>query len=265
LSCGEAGVFAGDGFVESLVFVVGFVGVQYSGAAPVLDGGGVHAEVVGDLGGGEQSVGAESARTSFSSSAWVMGCVPSALAPDTHSRSPVATILKPARSSARETAANWVTTLPSTTRSRVSNPRWRSKAFYSATDFPASAQTLVPSGAKARAHANIAAIELLGRLRAAGRPAAPAEQRVLAVWSGWGAVPEAFDRRDNRFTAERDRLRELLSREEYQRAEASMPSTSTRNPVGPATKNSLRPNSDCGTPSPTSASFPATVRLWSAL
>ena len=88
--------------------------------------------------------------------------------------------------------------LPSTPRSRVSNPRWRSKALYSATDFPASAQTLVPSGAKARAHANSAAIELLGRLRAAGLPATPAEQRVLAAWSGWGAVPEAFDCRDDR-------------------------------------------------------------------
>ena len=55
-----------------------------------------------------------------------------------------------------------------------------------------------------------------------GRPATPAEQRVPAAWSGWGAVPEAFDRRDDRFTAERDRLRELLSREEYQRAEASI-------------------------------------------
>ena len=52
----------------------------------------------------------------------------------------------------------------------------------SATDFPASAQTLVPSGAKARA--NIAAIELLGRLRAVRRPTTPAEQRVLAAWSG---------------------------------------------------------------------------------
>jgi hypothetical protein len=78
----------------------------------------------------------------------------------------------------------------------------------------------VPSGAKARA--NIAAIELLGRLRAVRRPATPAEQRMLAAWSGWGAVPEAFDCRDDRFTAERDRLRELLSREEYQRAEASI-------------------------------------------
>jgi hypothetical protein len=79
------------------------------------------------------------------------------------------------------------------------------ESVYSATDFPPSVQILVPSGAKARAGANIAAIELLGRLRAAGRPATPAEQRVLAAWSGWGAVPEAYDRRDDRFTAERDR------------------------------------------------------------
>jgi len=55
-----------------------------------------------------------------------------------------------------------------------------------------------------RARVNIAAIELLGELRAR-RPATPAEQRVLAAWSGWGAVPEAFDRRDDRFAAERDR------------------------------------------------------------
>jgi hypothetical protein len=108
--------------------------------------------------------------------------------------------------------------LPSTTRSRVSNPRSRSKALYSATDFPASAQTLPPSGAKARA--NIAAIELLGRLRAVRRPATPAEQRVLAAWSGWVPCP----RRSTAATtgSPRDRLRELLSREEYQRAEASI-------------------------------------------
>jgi hypothetical protein len=90
----------------------------------------------------------------------------------------------------------------------------------------------VPSGAKVRA--NIAAIELLGRLRAVRRPAAPAEQRVLAAWSGWGAVPEAFDCRDDRFTAERDRLRELLSREEYQRAEASILSDRAHPVFGPS-------------------------------
>lgn len=95
-------------------------------------------------------------------------------------------------------------------------------AFYSATDFAVSTETLVPSGAKARARANIAAIETLHRLRAADRPASAAEQRVLAAWSGWGAVPEVFDPRNDTFTAERDQLRSLLTRDEYSRAEASV-------------------------------------------
>ncbi|MGV7254596.1 helicase [Mycobacterium kansasii] len=80
----------------------------------------------------------------------------------------------------------------------------------------------MPSGAKARARANIAAIETLHQLGAAERPATTAEQRVLAAWSGWGAVPEVFDPRDERFTEEREHLRGLLTRDEYKRAEASI-------------------------------------------
>jgi hypothetical protein len=90
------------------------------------------------------------------------------------------------------------------------------------TDFPASTDTLVPSGAKARVRANIAAIELLEKLRAADRPAAADEQAVLAAWSGWGAVPAVFDQRSDSFAAERQRLRELLSDDQYRQAEASV-------------------------------------------
>jgi len=96
------------------------------------------------------------------------------------------------------------------------------EAFGSAADYPASIDTLVPSGAKARTQANIAAIQLLARLRQAGRPATPAEQRVLAAWSGWGAVPEVFDAHNERFAPERDQLRQLLSRDQYRHAEASI-------------------------------------------
>ena len=92
----------------------------------------------------------------------------------------------------------------------------------SATDLPASTEVLVPSGSKARARANIAAIELVTRLRAAQRPATRSEQRVLAAWSGWGAVPEVFDTRNDDFAAERERLRELLTRDQYRHAEASI-------------------------------------------
>ena len=57
----------------------------------------------------------------------------------------------------------------------------------------------VPSGAKARVQANIAALKLLTALQEAGRPASRDEQLSLAAWSGWGAVPEVFDKRDDRF------------------------------------------------------------------
>ncbi|WP_236746804.1 class I SAM-dependent methyltransferase, partial [Mycobacteroides abscessus] len=81
---------------------------------------------------------------------------------------------------------------------------------------------LVPSGAKARARANIAAIETLLMLRLAQRPATLAEQKTLAAWSGWGAIPGVFDSREDSFAVERQRLQELLSADEYRRAEASI-------------------------------------------
>ncbi|GAB5008967.1 hypothetical protein MAHJHV63_34050 [Mycobacterium avium subsp. hominissuis] len=94
--------------------------------------------------------------------------------------------------------------------------------FGTPTDFSASRDTLVPSGAKARVRANIAALELLDTLRAAQRPATPAEQRVLAAWSGWGAVPQVFDTRNSDFADERARLAAMLGRDEYRQAQASI-------------------------------------------
>ena len=94
--------------------------------------------------------------------------------------------------------------------------------FRSTADFPASTDVLVPSGAKARARANLAAIELVHTLRDAGRPATLPEQRVLAAWSGWGAIPQIFDPRAEDFTAERAQLAGLLTPEQYRRAQASI-------------------------------------------
>lgn len=94
--------------------------------------------------------------------------------------------------------------------------------FGSPTDFPATTEPLVPSGTKARVQANISAIELVHTLNAAGRPATLPEQRILASWSGWGACPEVFDSRTQSFTPERQRLRELLTDEQYRHAEASI-------------------------------------------
>ena len=53
--------------------------------------------------------------------------------------------------------------------------------------------SVVPSGQVARARANLAALATLRTLQDQARAANPAEQEVLAGWSGWGALPGIFD------------------------------------------------------------------------
>ena len=89
----------------------------------------------------------------------------------------------------------------------------RLRAFFAVRGYP---------DANARARANIAAIELVHTLRAAQRSATLPEQRTLAGWSGWGAIPQVFDPRAEDFTAERAQLAGLLSPEQYRRAQASI-------------------------------------------
>jgi len=89
-----------------------------------------------------------------------------------------------------------------------------------ATDYRPGTTIHVPSGAKARARANIAAITLVRQLEGEDRPATPDEQETLARWSGWGAVPQIFDGREE-WTTENVQLRGLLSQQEYRRAEAN--------------------------------------------
>ncbi len=80
---------------------------------------------------------------------------------------------------------------------------------------------LVPSGAKARARANIAAAQIAVACRDTNRGATPAEQQVLSQWSGWGAAPDIFDPNKPDWAAERTQLRELLSAEDYDSARRS--------------------------------------------
>ncbi|NCL75738.1 hypothetical protein AIIKEEIJ_03208 [Rhodococcus sp. YH1] len=79
-----------------------------------------------------------------------------------------------------------------------------------ARDFNLGTEVLVPSGAKARARANIAALRLVRRLEEQQRPATADEQAVLARWSGWGAVPEVFDERPRVLAQWGDEHAELL-------------------------------------------------------
>jgi N12 class adenine-specific DNA methylase/SAM-dependent methyltransferase len=71
-------------------------------------------------------------------------------------------------------------------------------------------EDLAPTGAKAKARANLAALDVLAVLRDEGRPATAGEQAVLARWSGWGATPGLFDDRDDGWAALRGEVRARL-------------------------------------------------------
>ncbi|WP_416063844.1 helicase-related protein [Rhodococcus indonesiensis] len=90
-----------------------------------------------------------------------------------------------------------------------------------AQDFTLGTEVLVPTGAKARARANIAALRLVRELDEQQRPAIADEQAVLARWSGWGAVPEVFDNRPKilaQWGAEHGELLDLLGEKGFAQA-----------------------------------------------
>ncbi len=75
---------------------------------------------------------------------------------------------------------------------------------------------LAPSGAKARAEANLAAVAVLGDLDRDGRSATAAEREVLARWSSWGAIPEVFDQTRTGWAAQvREQLRAAAGESGY--------------------------------------------------
>ena len=52
---------------------------------------------------------------------------------------------------------------------------------------------IVHGGAKTKYKANVEAIKILNKLEKENRYATPEEQSVLAGYSGWGGIPQAFD------------------------------------------------------------------------
>ncbi|MDJ0358327.1 helicase [Paenarthrobacter sp. PH39-S1] len=75
---------------------------------------------------------------------------------------------------------------------------------------------MAPSGQKARFAANYEAIRIVRVLESGQRAATVEEQRSLARWSSWGAVPQLFDKDD--WAQERAKLREVLTDKEYDAA-----------------------------------------------
>ena len=83
---------------------------------------------------------------------------------------------------------------------------------------PGSDGDLAPSGVVARLEANLAAIKVVKALQAETRAATPAEQEILARWSGWGAVAAVFEEKPDEsraFTQGRQQLKTLLTDKEY--------------------------------------------------
>ena len=70
-----------------------------------------------------------------------------------------------------------------------------------------------PGAPGARIEANLAALRLLKSLD--GRPASAEDQKVLARWSAWGAVPGVFDETRTEYAPVREELQALLSEAEY--------------------------------------------------
>lgn len=90
-----------------------------------------------------------------------------------------------------------------------------------AEDFVLGTEVLVPSGAKARVRANIAAARLVTELGRDNRVATTQDQEILAQWSGWGAVPEVFDNRPKfrqQWDTERGDLLEILGEKGFAQA-----------------------------------------------
>jgi N12 class adenine-specific DNA methylase len=82
---------------------------------------------------------------------------------------------------------------------------------------------LAPTGSVARAGANLAALVTLREIQDENRAATAAEQAILARWSGWGAIPEVWDTRNQPAWAQKvaAELLDLTSEEERRAAARS--------------------------------------------
>lgn len=81
------------------------------------------------------------------------------------------------------------------------------------------------SGDVTKFEANVAAIELLQKLEAEERSPTDEERVTLNRYTGWGGLPQAFNlqQSDDKWLARAERLKALLSPEEYESASMSTP------------------------------------------
>jgi N12 class adenine-specific DNA methylase len=78
-------------------------------------------------------------------------------------------------------------------------------------------------GTKTKCRSNIEAIKTLKVIEEENRLATEKEQIILARYTGWGGIPQAFDKNAVGWNSEYAELKELLTPEEYESARASTP------------------------------------------
>jgi len=83
-------------------------------------------------------------------------------------------------------------------------------------------ESISAGGAKSKFKRNIEAIRTLQAIEADGRRATLEEQEILAHYVGWGGVADAFNARNEQWSAEHNELKELLTHDEYNAARASV-------------------------------------------
>lgn len=84
---------------------------------------------------------------------------------------------------------------------------------------------------KARFAANIEAIRTLNAIETEHRTATPEEQTILSGYTGWGAIPQAFDPDNKEWKSEYAQLKNLLTDEEYSAARRSTMNAHYTSPV----------------------------------
>lgn len=92
-------------------------------------------------------------------------------------------------------------------------------------------ENLGVNGPKARFNANVAAVETLKKIEAEGRTATPEEQKILSDYTGWGAIPQAFDPNNSDWKNEYEKLKTVLDDAEYSDARRSTLNAHYTSPV----------------------------------
>ena len=92
-------------------------------------------------------------------------------------------------------------------------------------------ENLGVNGPKARFNANVAAVETLKNIELEGRIATPEEQQILSGYTGWGAIPQAFDSNNSDWKNEYENLKTVLNDAEYSDARRSTLNAHYTSPV----------------------------------